>query len=408
MDLARDIPILRDLPLEMQDIVLRVLLFLIVIGIVWMLRRVIAAIILSPLTRVAKRSKTSYDGIVLDAVRGPLNLVIIAVALGVTTSVMDFGPEIKGVSDLVARSMFIAALTFTAYNLVGLIALTPAIIRRTTGLKIEERLLPFLSTVVKVFVVIMGTLIIIQEWGFDVTGLVASFGIVGLAFSLAAQDTAANVFGFTAIIGDNPFDVGDFIITSQAEGIVEHVGIRSTRIRKLDQSLVTVPNNVMTGAAVTNWSRLSKRRIDFYVGLTYDTTSQQMREITSKIKEMLLSREDVDPESVVVHFVRFGGSSLDIRIICYVFIADWNAYTAETEAINLEVMDIVESMGLGFAFPSTSVYIESVPKSKQPAAKRTKRYAPASQEAAEVLLDNSPRESDTPNQANESASNDSD
>ena len=89
MDLARDIPILRDLPLEMQDIVLRVLLFLIVIGIVWMLRRVIAAIILSPLTRVAKRSKTSYDGIVLDAVRGPLNLVIIAVALGVTTSVME-------------------------------------------------------------------------------------------------------------------------------------------------------------------------------------------------------------------------------------------------------------------------------------------------------------------------------
>lgn len=406
MDLARDIPILRDLPLETQDMVLRILLFLIVLGLVWMLRRVIAAIILSPLTRVAGKSKNSYDGIILDAIRGPLNLVIIAIALAVSTSVLDFGPTTNVIADRVARSMFIAALTFTAYNLVGFVALTPTIIRRTTGLKIEERLLPFLSTVVKVFVVIMGTLIIIQEWGFDVTGLVASFGIVGLAFSLAAQDTAANVFGFTAIIGDNPFDVGDFIITSQAEGIVEHVGIRSTRIRKLDQSLVTVPNNVMTSAAVTNWSRLSKRRIDFYVGLTYDTTSQQMGEVTDKIKEMLLSREAVDPESVVVHFVRFGGSSLDIRIICYVFIADWNAYTAETEAINLEVMDIVESMDLEFAFPSTSVYIESVPKTKRPSAKRPKRYPPASQEAAEVLMESGPRESDTPNQANESASND--
>ncbi|MCB9458081.1 MAG: mechanosensitive ion channel family protein [Anaerolineaceae bacterium] len=406
MDLARDIPLLRDLPLETQAIVLRILLFVVVLGFVWALRRVIAAIILAPLTRIVHKSKNSVDGIILDAVRGPLNLVIIAMALAVSTSILDFGPEIKGFADLIARSMFIAAITFTAYNLVGFVALTPTIIRRATGLKIEERLLPFLSTVVKVFIVIMGTLIIIQEWGFDVTGLVASFGIVGLAFSLAAQDTAANVFGFTAIIGDNPFDVGDFIVTSEAEGIVEHVGIRSTRVRKLDQSLVTVPNNVMTSSSVTNWSRLSKRRLDFYVGLTYNTTSKQMREVIAKIKEMLLSREDVDPESVVVHFVRFGGSSLDIRIICYVFLADWNAYTAETEAINLEVMDIVESMGLGFAFPSTSVYIESVPQPKRRPASRTKRYSPATQEAAQVLLDETPRESDTPSQANESASND--
>ncbi|QPC82610.1 mechanosensitive ion channel family protein [Phototrophicus methaneseepsis] len=406
MDLAREIPLLRDLPLETQTVVLRILLVIVVLGVVWVLRRAITTVILSPVSRMTKSSNNTYDNLLLEALRGPINLIIISVALAISTSILDFGPDLQHYADLVARSLFIAAITFVFYNVVRLFAISPSVIWRTTGVRIEERLLPFISTVLRVFIVVMGALIIINEWGFDVTGLVASFGIVGLAFSLAAQDTAANVFGFTAIVSDNPFDVGDFIVTSAAEGTVEHVGIRSTQIRKLDQSLVSVPNNLMTTAAVTNWSRLYKRRLDFFIGLTYDTNSRQIRQIIEKIKEMLLSREFVDPESVVVRFVTFGGSSLDIRIICYVFLADWNAYIAETEAINLEIMDIVESMGLDFAFPSSSVYIESVPRPKKRSTQQMKRYTPASEQAANILRGEEPRESDEPDQANESASND--
>ena len=100
----------------------------------------------------------------------------------------------------------------------------------------------------------MGAMIIIREFGYDVTGLIASFGVIGLALSLAAKDTAANVFGFTAIVSDNPFQVGDYITMGDFAGTVEHVGVRSTRVRKLDQSLVTVPNSKLTDSAVTNWS----------------------------------------------------------------------------------------------------------------------------------------------------------
>jgi MscS family membrane protein len=191
---------------------------------------------------------------------------------------------------------------------------------------------------------------------------VASFGVIGLAFSLAAKDTAANVFGFTAIVSDNPFQVGDFIVTGDFSGIVEHVGVRSTRVRKLDQSLVTVPNSKLTDAAVTNWSRLSKRRLDFYIGLTYATTAVQMRECLNRLREMLREREHIDPETVQVFFAEFADSALSVRVIASVLIQDWGEYMAEAEAIYLEIMELVESLGLGFAFPSRSVYIETLPE----------------------------------------------
>lgn len=408
MDLTSDIPILRELPLDVQAVILRILLLLIVLVVVWVLRRVITAVLLTPVKRLVKRTSASTDDLIMRSIKGPLNVALIAIAIALTVAMLNFGPDVTALAGNLTRSLLIAAAVFAVYNIVGIITLTPEALQRVTGLSIEKRLLPFLTTILKIFIVVMGVLIIIQEWGYDATGLIASLGVVGLAFSLAAQDTAANLFGFTAIVSDNPFDVGDFIIMGDTAGIVEHVGVRSTRIRKLDQSLVAIPNNTLSNAAVTNWSRLQKRRIDFYVGVTYSTNSQQMRELVAKIREMLMSRELVDPESVVVHFVNFGGSSLDIRIICYVWIADWNGYTAEQEQINLEVMDIVESMNLSFAFPSTSVYIESVPKPRKPSNQRPKQYVPASQEAADALAETQPRASDVPDQANVSASNDND
>jgi len=247
------------------------------------------------------------------------------------------------------------------------IGLNTSTVQSVIGISIEERLLPFIRTLFKMVIVVMGTMIILQEFGYDVTGLVASFGVVGLAFSLAAKDTAANIFGFTAIVSDNPFQVGDYIVTDSFSGVVEHVGVRSTRVRKLDQALVTVPNSQLTDAAVTNWSRLVKRRLDFYIGLTYDTTPTQMRDVLQQLRDMLKARESVDSESVIVHFVEFADSSLNIRIIAYLLLADWGEYTAEVEQINLEIMEIVAHLGLGFAFPSQSIYIET--PQETPAAK---------------------------------------
>ena len=122
----------------------------------------------------------------------------------------------------------------------------------------------------------------------------------------------------------------------------------------------------MANAAVTNWSRLSKRRYNFTIGVTYDTTSGEMRELLTQLREMLAAREAVDHETIIVRFTEFGASSLDVLVRCNVNIPGWNEWAAEREEINLAIMDIVESMGLSMAFPSTSLYVESLPTQKSP------------------------------------------
>ena len=126
-----------------------------------------------------------------------------------------------------------------------------------------------------------------------------------MAISLAAQDTAANVIGFTSIVSDDPFEMGDYIVAGDIAGTVEKVGVRTTRLRKLDQALVTIPNHSLTDAAVTNWSRLSKRRLDFYIGLSYQTTASQMRDVLQQLRDMLKERDVIDTDSVIVNFVEF-------------------------------------------------------------------------------------------------------
>ncbi|MDQ7027067.1 MAG: mechanosensitive ion channel family protein [Anaerolineae bacterium] len=373
MSIAEQLPFLSELPAEVQMIVLNLILVLLALVVVWVLRNLVTRLVMIPIRGLAGRTKTDLDDRMLDSIERPMRLFVLGAGVAIVTTIFTFTPQLDSFTNSVARALILAGIVFFVYNLVDMIGFDSKTVRRVTGLSIEERLLPFMRTVVKVFIVVMGALIIIQEFGYDVTGLIASFGIVGLALSLAAKDTAANIFGFTAIVSDNPFKVGDFIVTSDFSGTVEHVGVRSTRVRKLDQSLVSVPNSQLTDSAVTNWSRLSKRRLDFYIGLTYDTTASQMRELLQQLKDMLKAREHIDVNSVQVFFTEFADSALNVRIIAYFLLDDWGTFTAQVEDINLDIMEIVEALGLGFAFPSQSLYIESLPErnGKTPIASQT-------------------------------------
>lgn len=399
MSIADFIPFFSELGKGTQVLVVNLIALGFALLVIWVMRSFVLRLLLSGFRRLAGRTTFSQDDLLVSAIERPLRIAVIGVGILTVTTIFDFTADINNFGDTVGRALLLAATTFFFYNLVDVIGVTSNSLRSITGLQISERLLPFIRTVVKVFIIVMGFLIILDTFGYDVTGLIASLGIVGLAFSLAAQDTAANVFGFTAIVSDNPFEVGDFIVSGDTSGVVEHVGVRSTRIRKLDQALVSVPNSKLTDSAVTNWSRLSKRRLDFIIGLTYSTTADQMREVVDIIRNMLREQEQVDPDSVIVHFVSFGGSSLDIRIIAYFFISDWGEFTAKQEHINLQVMEIIESMGLGFAFPSRSLYIETLPdddQDQQPLKRPKKQSKPKDEDPkgkAEEQYQDNPTES---------------
>lgn len=361
MNLMEQLPFLNDLPPLLQDIIVNLILFIVAVLMIIVLRKIITVMIVRPLRALADRTRYDVDNTIVDEILSPLRVAVVGLALIITVNLINFGAEVQDIAETLSRTLMIGAAFYALLKIFTIFSLRPLLFKQITGLSIPERLLPFLNTLVKYLIIILGAIFILQELNFDVAALIASLGVVGIGISLASQDTVSNLFGFAAIVTDNPFEVGDFIKTPDVSGTVEHVGFRSTRVRQLDQALVTVPNNLLTNAVVLNWSRLYKRRINVTIGLTYSSTAQQLRAVIHHIREMLKVADDVDPETVVVHFVEFSSSSLDILIICQVLLADWGEFTARKEELYLEIMDIVEKLGLEFAFPSQSVYIENMP-----------------------------------------------
>ena len=359
MDLIDQLAFLDDLPPVIRDIVLNLILLAVAAALALFLRRLLTLILVRPLRALAGRTGADADDALLDAILSPARIAMMGLSLIITVNLLNFGSEIQQIVETLARTLMIGAVFYAAIKLFNTVSLRPALFKQVTGLEIPERLLPFLNTVVKYLIIALGAIFVLQELNFDVTALIASLGVVGVGVSLASQNTVANLFGFAAIVSDNPFKVGDFIKTSNVTGIVEAVGVRATRVRQLDQAVATVPNNLLTNAIVLNRSRLEKRRLDFTLTLTYRTTSTQMRTLLVDIRELLQTIDDIDSDSVIVHFVNFSASSLDVRVVCQVLLTDWRQFSALKEKLYLDIMDMIERRGLRFAYPSQSVYIEN-------------------------------------------------
>lgn len=341
---------------------MRILLAALVLLFVWGLRKVLAAIVVAPLRRAAARSERRWDSLLLDTITIPARILIIALGLALGAGILQVDATTNTFVQHLIRTLVIIALFLAGIRAVDIIAPSSVRLFGITGLSISERLLPFLRTAFKILFVALALLVIVQEWGYDATGLIAGLGVGGLAISLAAQDTIKNLFGFTTIVGDQPFMVGDFIKTPDVEGTVEHVGVRSTRIRQPDQAFVTVPNSTLANSAILNWSRLSKRWINMTLRITYDANRSGIETLLERIREMLKSREYIDPDSVLARFINFGDYGYEILVRAYVLRADWGEFTAEREVVNLEIMKIMEDLGLHIAFPSRAVYIDTTPR----------------------------------------------
>ena len=347
--------------IPLQEILYRAGIVVAVLVGLYLLRLILARIVRPRLERLAKRTSTNVDDLVLNSFVVPFRLVLLAIGLAVVASAFAIDGQLTPFIAHLTRTLIIIAIFLFLSRIVGVITRSAQLLLTMTGLNIEERLLPFIRNGLRVLMGIIAFVIILQEWQFDVGGLVAGLGLSGLGVALASQDLAANLFGFTTIIGDEPLINGEYVVTPDVAGIVERIGFRSTRIRQLDQALVSVPNSKLSNSVITNWSRLVKRRMDITIGVTYSTTSAQMRTLLKRLDDLLKGREAVDPASVMVFFSNFGNSSLDVRLIAFIGITDWFAFNVEVQEISLEIMDIVEELGLGFAFPSRSLYVEQIP-----------------------------------------------
>ncbi len=336
--------LLAQIPDGIYQFVARVALVCIAIILIIILRRILTWLILRPLRQLSKRSGYDTDDQVVELLIAPMRLLVIAIAIAISVQIIQTTEGINTLVFGISRTLILLAMFLFVYRLVDLIAPSSLRIANITGFNIQERLIPFIRVGAKLLIISVAIVVILQEWGYDVSGLLAGIGIGGLALSLAAQDTLANLFGFMAIVSDRPFDVGEFIKVNDVEGTVEHVGLRSTRIRQLNQAVVYMPNNTVANSAILNWSRLKKRFLDLRVSLDYETTNAQLQLMMEKIRAYLKLQEKVDANSVVVHVIDFKTESIDIIIRAYLYIADWGAFTAEKERLTLEMLDIMKDL----------------------------------------------------------------
>ena len=352
----REILAYRILDISLQDLAIAAAIFIMAL----IFSNIISKIIISILKKLTSKTKTKIDDQLLEIIKTPLKFSIILVGFYIAKEWLNLS-QLDTFLDKIIQTFATIIVFWLIYRLVAKFSYIFDKFSSRFGKKLSSDIENFIVKTLKILVFIVAIMSILQNWGINVSAFLASLGLVGMAFALAAKDTAANLFGSLVIFTDRPFKVGDWIQTPQVEGTVENIGIRSTRIRAFTQALISVPNAIIANSPITNWSKMGRRRIKTRLGLTYSTTKEQMQNILDDLRAMLKNHSDIHNDTVMIYFDEFGDSSLSIS--CYFFTTTTvrAKFLEVREDINFKIMGIVEKNGSSFAFPSQSIYVESMP-----------------------------------------------
>ena len=322
-----------------------------------LLRRFLTTIFFNQLKKLAAKTETTLDDKLLPALESPVATFVMVTGIFAALKVLKL-------SETADQS--IAAGSTVAFSMVifwGLLRAFDAIIDHAAEIaKVKQMgiaaFMPWIKkSLIAVFVVV-GTLMIVQSLGYNVSTILQGLGIGGLAFALAAQDTIANLFGSIVVAIDQPFKIGETVKIGTHTGTVEDIGLRSTKIRLIDKSLVVMPNKLVSSEAIVNLSRSTQRRVEQVVGLTYDTTPDQLAVIVEDFRGILLADAEVDPTSVMVFFRDLSASSLDVWVVYASREADLKEGFALKQRMNLAIMRAVAARRLSFAYPTSVMHLD--------------------------------------------------
>jgi MscS family membrane protein len=305
----------------------------------------------------AAKTATKIDDWILRLLHGPLKLIVFIVFLHIGLEVFHWPDWIsawlkKGLHVIIAFS-----ITYMALRVVDLLIshwrVRAAAKEDTT---FNEQLFPIISRSLKTFVILIAVLVTADNLQINIRSAIAGLSIGGLALGLAAQDTVANLFGAVAVFMDKPFKLGDSVRVESFEGTVEAIGLRSTQIRNPEGFLITVPNKTMGNAVITNVTRRPSFRTLMNIGVTYDTTSAKLEEGVAILNDVMekhpLTRDKI------VSFNRFADSSLNIQVLHWMKTGDYKEYMRVLHSMNMAIKQRFDAAGIGFAFPTQTVYLK--------------------------------------------------
>ena len=346
--------------INVSEIIIGLIIFLIF----YVLRSFFARFVIGRLYKIVKKTKTDIDNVVIEVIEGPLKFLPVVIGFFIATSYIEFNAEIITLIEKINRT-FITIFIF--WLLLQLIVPFSFVIKKFEE-QLTTALIDWTLKGLKILVIIIGIVAVLELWGIKVGPIIAGLGLLGVAVALGAQDLFKNLISGIMILMERRFKIGDVIhIAGEAEGIVEQIGFRSTLIRQFDSNLVMVPNFKFAEQSVTNYSRRINRRIRWIIGLEYRTTVEQLKNMRNQIKEFIDKDKNFkndDKSYFSSSFVRidsFSDSSIDMLVQCFTNVTNWNEYIKVKETLAITIKEIVENEKAGFAFPSQSLYLESLP-----------------------------------------------
>jgi MscS family membrane protein len=309
------------------------------------------------LRRLTAKTKTQLDDLVLELVRSPVKIVVFVILLHVGLRVFAWPDWAETLISNALKIIVAGSLTYVGLKFVDLVmGLWQKRVEATGEAVLDMQLFPVIRKSLKVFLVVVVFLVTSQNLGMNVTGLLASLSIGGLAVGLAAQDTLSNLFGAVALFADKPFRVGDRIQLDSIDGSVEAIGLRSTRIRNLDGHLVTVPNRTMANANLTNISKRPNIKTVMNIGVTYDTPAEKVERAMQIIDEIY--RPHPKTSDLIISFNKFESSSLNILVVHWWESTDFKEYLLQFQKLNLQLKRRFDAEGISFAFPTQTLHLK--------------------------------------------------
>ena len=319
-------------------------------------RNVLAKMLFRKLASLSRRTRTEHDDRFIEALEAPVSLLILVFGLYLAILVL-LTLETHGLVNRIFKGITMVLVFWATLRLVDLLAHVLSDISDQRGLSIAG-FVPLIKKAIRIFVLLIGIVMVIDNLGYSVGGLLATLGLGGAALAFAAKDTIANLYGSLALVLDRPFKVGDWIMVGKdIDGDVEEIGLRSTKVRTWPKTIMSIPNSVLANETINNWSRMPKRRVKQVIGVTYDTSPDDMDGLVEDIRNLLREDEDIEQEFILVNFTDFGDSSLNILVYYFTKTIQWLDYMDVRQRMNLKIMRAVEQRGLSIAFPTRTVHL---------------------------------------------------
>ena len=308
-------------------------------------------------TRVVARTSTTWDDALLDRLGAPLTVALtLAAASALLPWLALYAPAERMLYRIIRVALY-GDFFWALWRLVDVVRQVLAGTRWAVASPTSRALLPLGSRITKVLVLALAAVAVLSMLGYPVASLVAGLGIGGLALALAAQKIVENLFGAFSIGVDQPFREGDFVKIDDFVGTVEQIGLRSSRFRTLDRTIVTLPNGRVADMRIESYAARDRLRFATVVGLAYETSVAQMREVLDGFERVLRDHPKLWPDSVVVRFREFAQSSLDIEIMAWFETQDWGEFQLIRQDILLQFMEIVEQAGTSIAYPTRTLHL---------------------------------------------------